>query len=112
MRYVVLVAACAVCVAAEPVFAFDVQNGGGQAAGSMNLQSDPASTPVPGVSLDQDLRAQLGLADDAKAKAADTNKSGFQFSTGPFGASANVNQSSLGYYDSPWVAPRQRPGRD
>ena len=63
---------------APPAMAFDVQNGGGQAGGSANLA--PEASAVPGVSLDQDLRAQLGLADDRKATAA--AKSGLQFGGG------------------------------
>ncbi len=53
-------------VLAAPAMAFDVQNGGGQAGGTANLA--PEASSVPGVSLDQDLRAQLGLADDRKAR--------------------------------------------
>ena len=49
-------------VLAAPAMAFDVQNGGGQGGGTANLA--PEASSVPGVSLDQDLRAQLGLADD------------------------------------------------
>ena len=49
-------------VLAAPAMAFDVQNGGGQGGGTASLA--PEASSVPGVSLDQDLRAQLGLADD------------------------------------------------
>jgi hypothetical protein len=91
---------------ATPVLAFDVQNGGGQAGGTANLA--PEASSVPGVSIDQDLRAQLGLADDRKDAAA--AKSGLQFGGGVFSGGAVTNPSSLGYDESPWVAPRQKPG--
>ncbi len=91
---------------ATPVLAFDVQNGGGQAGGTANLA--PEASSVPGVSIDQDLRAQLGLADDRKDAAA--AKSGLQFGGGMFSGGAVTNPSSLGYDESPWVAPRQKPG--
>jgi hypothetical protein len=90
---------------APPALAFDVQNGGGQAAGSANLAPD--ASEVPGVSLDHDLRAQLGLADEKAAAAA---KSGLQFGGGVFSGSAATNPTSMGYDERPWVAPRQRPG--
>jgi hypothetical protein len=64
-------------LAPRTALAFDVQNGGGQPGGSANLAPD--ATAVPGVSLDDDLRAQLGLADDKAAAAA---KSGLQFGGG------------------------------
>ena len=91
---------------ATPALAFDVQNGGGQAGGTANLA--PEASSVPGVSIDQDLRAQLGLADDRKDAAA--AKSGLQFGGGMFSGGAVTNPSSLGYDESPWVAPRQKPG--
>jgi hypothetical protein len=112
MRYTLLVATLAACVATQSAFAFDVQNGGGAPAsgGAANLASDGSS--VPGVSLDTDLRAQLGLADDAKA--ADAKKTGpfggLQFSGGVSSGGGTANQSTMGYDESPWVAPRQRPG--
>jgi hypothetical protein len=91
---------------APPALAFDVQNGGGQPGGSANLAPDASA--VPGVSLDHDLRAQLGLADDKAAAAA---KSGLQFGGGVFSGGAGArNPTSMGYDESPWVAPRQRPG--
>ncbi len=91
---------------ATPALAFDVQNGGGQAGGSANLA--PEASAVPGVSIDQDLRAQLGLADDRKD--AEATKSGLQFGGGVFSGGAMANPTSMGYNDSPWVAPRQKPG--
>ena len=91
---------------ATPALAFDVQNGGGQAGGSANLA--PETSAVPGVSIDQDLRAQLGLADDRKD--AEAAKSGLQFGGGVFSAGGMSNPTSMGYDESPWVAPRQKPG--
>jgi hypothetical protein len=93
-------------VLATPALAFDVQNGGGQAGGSANLA--PEASAVPGVSIDQDLRSQLGLADDRKDAAA---KTGLQFGGGVFsGGASSMNPTSMGYDESPWVAPRQKPG--
>lgn len=94
-------------LAPRTALAFDVQNGGGQPGGSANLA--PGATAVPGVSLDDDLRAQLGLADN---KAAAASKSGLQFGGGVFSGSASTNPTSMGYDERPWVAPRSRPGRD
>jgi len=91
-------------VLAAPAMAFDVQNGGGQAGGSANLA--PEATSVPGVSLDQDLRAQLGIADD---RATAESKSGLQFGFSG-GGPGPKNQTTMGYDESPWVAPRTRPG--
>jgi hypothetical protein len=111
MRYPIFIAALVACgvAASSAAVAFDVQNGGGQAAGSVNLAPDPSS--VPGVSLDDDLRAQLGLANDkASAEAKATAGSGLQFSGGIFSGQSTVNSSSMGYVDSPWVAPRAKPG--
>jgi hypothetical protein len=96
---------------APPAVAFDVQNGGGgQAAGSSNLAADPSN--VPGVSLDSDLRAQLGLAEDKAAAGA--ARSGLQFGGGVFSGSGSApgNQTTMGYDERPWVAPRARAGRD
>jgi hypothetical protein len=90
---------------APPASAFDVQNGGGQAGGTANLAPD--ASEVPGVSLDHDLRAQLGLADDKAAAAA---KSGLQFGGGVYSGGGMRNPTSMGYDERPWVAPRQRPG--
>jgi hypothetical protein len=90
-------------VLAAPAMAFDVQNGG-QAGGTANLA--PEASSVPGVSLDQDLRAQLGIADD---RAAAESKSGLQFGFSG-GGSGPKNQTTMGYDESPWVAPRTRPG--
>jgi len=89
---------------AAPAMAFDVQNSGGQAGGSANLA--PEASSVPGVSLDQDLRAQLGIADD---RAAAASKSGLQFGFSG-GGMASKNPTTMGYDESPWVAPRTRPG--
>jgi hypothetical protein len=91
---------------ASPAMAFDVQHGGGAPAsgGSANLTPDGSS--VPGVSVDNDLRAQLGLSEQ---KAAAESKSGLQFSTSGGGVS---NPTALGYDESPWIAPRSRAGRD
>ena len=94
---------------APSAMAFDVQHGGGAPAsgGSANLAPDGSS--VPGVSIDTDLRSQLGISDQ---KAAADSKSGLTFSSGVFGAAGMRNPTSLGYDESPWVAPRSRPGRD
>ena len=93
-------------ILAVPALAFDVQNGGGQAGGTANLA--PEASAVPGVSIDQDLRAQLGLADDRKDALA--TKSSLQFGASVFSGRGITNPSSLGYDESPWVAPRQKPG--
>lgn len=111
MRFALLVATlvAGAAIGSEAGLAFDVQNGGGsQAAGSANLAPDPSS--VPGVSLDDDLRAQLGLANDKANVAA--SKSGLQFGGGVFSGSAATNPSSMSYDERPWVAPRTRPGHD
>ncbi|MBZ0210554.1 MAG: hypothetical protein K8F92_12980 [Hyphomicrobium sp.] len=102
-----LAAVLAFFMLVPPALAFDVQNGGGgQAGGSASLAPDASS--VPGVSLDTDLRAQLGLAED---KAAATSKSGLQFGGGVFtGSGSAVNSTSMSYDERPWVAPRTRPG--
>jgi hypothetical protein len=93
---------------APSAMAFDVQNGGGvPGTGGANLAPDASA--VPGVSVDNDLRAQLGLSEQ---KAAAESKSGLTFSTGAFGAGGMRNPTSLGYDESPWVVPRTRPGRD
>jgi hypothetical protein len=107
MRFVLLIAALVACVAVGPnvALAFDVQNGGGQAGGSANLA--PEASSVPGVSLDDDLRAQLGLANDKADAAA---KSGLQFGGGVFSGGAVTNPSSMSYDERPWVAPRAKPG--
>ena len=99
-------AVLALLMLAMPALAFDVQNGDGQARGSANLA--PEASAVPGVSIDQDLRAQLGLADERKDAAA--GKSGLQFGGGVFSGGAITNPTSMGYDESPWVAPRQKPG--
>ena len=98
----------AVAAVAPPALAFDVQNGGGASAGgAANLAPDVAA---PGVSLDTDLRAQLGLPED-KTKSMET-KSGLQFGGSVFSGSGAVNTSTMGYDESPWVAPRRPAGRD
>ena len=106
MRYALLVTALVACMATTPnaAMAFDVQNGGGQAGGSANLA--PEASSVPGVSLDQDLRAQLGIADD---RATAESKSGLQFGFSGGGAGPK-NPTTMGYDESPWVSPRARPG--
>jgi hypothetical protein len=91
-------------VLAAPAMAFDVQNGGGQAGGTANLA--PEASSVPGVSLDQDLRTQLGIADD---RATAASKSGLQFGFSGGGAGPK-NPTTMGYDESPWIAPRARPG--
>lgn len=104
----ILVAALlAFLVLTPPTQAFDVQNGGGQPGSSANLA--PGASSVPGVSLDDDLRAQLGLADN---KAAAASKSGLQFGGGVFSGSSSTNPTSMSYDDRPWIAPRARPGHD
>ncbi len=110
MRYSFLVAVLMACAATTPnaAMAFDMQNGGGSPAnGSANLA--PGSTAVPGVSLDDDLRAQLGLADNQAAAA---SKSGLQFGGGVFSGSASTNPTSMGFDERPWIEPRTRPGHD
>ena len=92
-------------VLAAPAMAFDVQNGGGQAGGTANLA--PEASSVPGVSLDQDLRAQLGIADD---RADGGEPSPGCSSASPAAAPAPKNQTTMGYDESPWVAPRAAPG--
>ena len=85
-----------------------VAGGGAPASGSANLAPDASA---PGVSLDMDLRAQLGLPEE-KTKSSLTPKSGLSFGGGVFSGSANVNTSTMGYDESPWVAPRRPAGRD
>lgn len=98
----------AITTLASPVLAFDVQNGGGApAGGSANLAPDVSA---PGVSLDMDLRAQLGLPEE-KTKSSLTPKSGLSFGGGVFSGGA-VNTSTMGYDESPWVAARRPAGRD
>ncbi len=94
---------------ASPAAAFDVQHGGGAPASGGTANLTPDGTSVPGVSIDTDLRAQLGLSEK---KAAADSKSGLQFSSGVFGGGIPRNATSLGYDESPWVAPRTRAGRD
>ncbi len=92
---------------ATPALAFDVQNGGGQAGGSANLA--PEASSVPGVSIDQDLRAQLGLADDRKDAAA--AKSGLQFGGGVFSAGAHDQPDLDGLRREPVGGPAAEAGR-
>jgi hypothetical protein len=94
---------------ASPAMAFDVQHGSGAPASGGSANLAPDGTSVPGVSVDNDLRAQLGLSEQ---KAAVESKSGLQFSTGAYGAAGMRNPTALGYDESPWVAPRTRAGRD
>ncbi|MFA5901303.1 MAG: hypothetical protein WC829_19550 [Hyphomicrobium sp.] len=102
---------CAVLLAiatlATPALAFDVQNSGGTPGSSANLAPDASA---PGVSLDMDLRSQLGLGEDKTAGMA--SKSGLQFGGSVFSGSGNVNTTTMGYDERPWVAPRRPPGRD
>lgn len=99
----------AVTTLASPVLAFDVQNGGGAPAGSSaNLAPDASAA---GVSLDMDLKAQLGISDE-NTKSSLLPKSGLSFGGGVFNGSSSANQTTLGYDDSPWVAPRRPAGRD
>lgn len=93
---------------ATPALAFDVQNGGGTSGSSANLAPDAAA---PGVSLDMDLRQQLGLGEDKTAGMG--SKSGLQFGGGVFsGSGSAVNTTTMGYDERPWVAPRRPAGRD
>ncbi len=109
MRSVPIYAAVLLAVLASPVLAFDVQNGGGSAAGgSANLAPDAA---VPGVSLDMDLRAQLGLPEE-KTKSSLTPQSGLTFGGGVFSGARGLNTTTMGYDESPWVAPRKPAGRE
>lgn len=109
MRFAPITAAAllAALLPAAEVQAFDVQNGGGQAGGTPNLLADPSAAPA--VSLDDDLRAQLGIANTAKDKE-EAAKSTFQFSGDVFGGK-QLNQSALGYNEAPWVLPRTKPGQ-
>lgn len=105
-----IVVLLAVAALASPALAFDVQNGGGApASGSANLA--PGAASQAGVSLDMDLRTQLGLPED-KTKSSPVSKSGLQFGGGVFSGSSSANTSSMGYDESPWVAPRRPAGRD
>lgn len=100
----------AVAMLAAPALAFDVQTGGGASTGgAANLAPDAASSA--GVSLDMDLRAQLGLPED-KTKSMPASKSGLSFGGGVFSGSGRIDTSSMGYDESPWVAPRRPPGHD
>jgi hypothetical protein len=93
---------------ATPALAFDVQNSGPSAGGgSANLAPDAAA----GVSLDTDLKAQLGLSDEKNKNSLD-GKSGLQFGGGVFSGSGQLNTTTMGYDESPWVAPRRPAGRD
>jgi hypothetical protein len=91
---------------APPALAFDVQKGGGDPSGVPGLTVDNSGG---GVSLEDDLRAQLGLAND-KAAADTKGGSGLQFGGGVFSGSGATNPSSMGYDERPWIAPRARPG--
>lgn len=99
----------AVALMAAPALAFDVQSGGGTPGAAANLAPDAASSA--GVSLDTDLRAQLGLPDD-KTKSMPATKSGLSFGSSVFSGSGRIDTSSMGYDESPWVAPRRPAGRD
>ncbi len=108
MRLVSNLTAVLACLAfAQAAMAFDVQTHGGgpSSGGSVNLSPEVATQ---GVSIDHDLRAQLGIAE----KSALDSKSGLQFGTAVYGRgpSASTNPTALGYDDQPWVAPRTRPG--
>lgn len=96
----------AIAALATPALAFDVQNGGGAPAsgGSANLAPDASS----GVSLDMDLKAQLGLSDTPSKTSLG---SGMKFGSGGIFSGA-ANTSSMGYDERPWVAPRRPAGRD
>jgi len=98
----------AIVTLASPALAFDVQNGGGTTGGSANLAPDASA---PGVSLDMDLRAQLGLPEE-KTKSSLEPKSGLQFGGGVYSGSGRINTTTMGYDESPWVAPRRPAGRD
>lgn len=100
----------AIAAIAPSALAFDVQNGGGVPAsdGSANLAPGMSE---PGVSLDMDLKAQLGLSDE-KTKSSMPTKSGLQFGGGVFSGSRAINTTTMGYDESPWVAPRRPAGRD
>jgi hypothetical protein len=110
MRSAAKVAAVLLAIAlGTPASAFDVQNSGGTpgSTGSANLAPDAAA----GVSLDTDLKAQLGLSDE-KTKNSLDGKSGLQFGGGVFSGSGQLNTTTMGYDESPWVAPRKPAGRD
>jgi hypothetical protein len=111
MRSAATIAALlAFAVLGSPALAFDIQNGGGASGnGSANLATDPEASA--GVSLDMDLRAQLGLPDD-KTKSTTETKSGLQFGGGVFSGSGSMNSSTMSYDERPWVAPRVPAGRD
>jgi len=108
MRFVSNLTAVLACLTLAPAaMAFDVQTSGAgpSSGGSVNLAPE---TVAPGVSIDHDLRAQLGIAEQSAA----TSKSGLQFGTAVYGRgpAASSNPTALGYDDQPWVAPRTRPG--
>jgi hypothetical protein len=98
----------AISMLVPPALAFDVQNGGRAPASGGSANLAPEASSVPGVSLDTDLRAQLGLSESKAA----TSKSGLQFGGGVFTGSGAMNSTSMSYDERPWVAPRMRPGRD
>lgn len=103
------VAALALSLLAAPALAFDVQNGGASGTGGANLAPDADAAAAAGVSLDTDLRTQLGLPGNDKTTAGTATKSGLQFGiTG--GATGSFNTTTMGYDERPWVAPRARPG--
>src|SRR5262249_25961865 len=64
-----LAAVLAFSVLAVPALAFDVQNGGASGTGGANLAPDADAAAAAGVSLDTDLRTQLGLPTDDKTTA-------------------------------------------
>lgn len=104
-------AALAATLLASPALAFDVQQSGGHGNGSANLAPDADAGSVPaGVSIDTDLRSQLGLAESKAAQG--TARTGLQFSGDMYTNAGRVNPSSMGFDERPWVVPRSRAGRD
>lgn len=100
----------AVTTLASSALAFDVQNGGSfSGGGGANLAPDVAT---PGVSIDTDLRAQLGLAEEKTKSSPLTSSGGMSFSGSVFSGNRNLNTTTMGYDESPWVAPRRPAGRD
>ncbi|MBI1650790.1 hypothetical protein [Hyphomicrobium sulfonivorans] len=100
----------AVALLASPALAFDVQQSGGhEGSGSANFAPDVGGGSS-GVSIDTDLRSQLGLAESKAAEG--TARTGLQFSGDMYRGASRLNPSSMGFDERPWVVPRSRAGRD
>ena len=89
-------------VLAPPALAFDVQNGGGQAggygqSGARSLRRSPASAST---------RICAPSSASPTISAAAAAKSGLQFGARRVARRRAKNPTSMGYDESPWVAPR------